>query len=198
MENAADALKMAGFMLIFVAALSLAMTTLSKAKSAATVIINSNNKRNDYSYLNEEPAYPVKGTNRIVGIETIIPHIYSYTKESYRIEFYKEDGKPLNIVPTNLTKCPEDSEGNSFGDMIGGKCYINFLDLAWESTNTRTIDQKNSIIEVLKDIYKDRKFIEQLDEQEEETDDEDEDEYLQKNEESKDKLRILSYTLEEI
>lgn len=193
MENAADALKMAGFMLIFIAALSLAMTTLSKAKSAAAVIINSNNKRNDYSYLNEEPAYPVEGTNRLVGIETIIPHIYSYTKESYRVEFYQSNGNALNIVPTNLTKLPEDSEGNAFGEIIGGKCYINFLDLAWESTDTRSIDQKNNIMETLKTRYKDRKFIEQLDEQEEETDDEDE--YLQKNEESKDKLRILSYTL---
>ena len=146
MENAADALKMAGFMLIFVAALSLTMTSLSKAKSAATVIINSNNKRNDYSYLEEEPAYPLEGTNRLVSIETIIPHIYKYTEESYRVEFYKENGSPLNIVPTTRGELPKDSEGNEFGELkaYNGKqvCFVNFLDLSWESDDTRTIQRR--------------------------------------------------------
>lgn len=197
MENAADALKMAGFMLIFVAALTLVMTTLSKAKSAATVIINSNDKRSNYIYLEEEQAYPVKGTNRLVGIETIIPHIFTYTEESYIIEFYNELGKPLNIVRTGRTS-EKDLDGNIIGEMKNGKCYINSLGTELEANDTRTIEQKNELMNTLMSDYKDAKFIEKLDELEEETeeDDNEDDEYLQKSDEAKDTIRIISYTVQ--
>lgn len=206
MENAADALKMAGFMLIFVAALSLAMTTLSKAKSAATAIIYSNNKRNDYTYI-EVDDQEVDQTNRVVGTESIIPTIYKYRQESYRIEFYNSNGTPLCIVPTNITRT--ENPDNIDHDTIGGKWYVNFFDLAWESetTNgnqTRTLAQIEETVRTLQQDtrYKGKKFIEQIDEKEteEQSDIEDRDnngEYITKDDEDKkdNKTRIISYTL---
>lgn len=220
MENAADALKMAGFMLIFVAALSLAMTTLSKAKSAATAIISANNKKNDYLYLNEEGAnieYPVDPTSsyRLVGIESIIPMIYNYTQETYRIEFYKEDGTtPLDIVETDMTKSKYvDDYGKEHTKKVGGKLYVNFFDLALEGSysddvddkmvGTRSVAQIEKTVKELRDSYGDKRFVEQIGKKENEQEKENEDNFANGNWVSKadedkgnDKVKIISYKLE--
>ncbi len=85
MENAVDALKMAASVLVFVVALSVAIFAFTKAKQAATAVLS----ESDLEYYNTDN---IKVTeNRIVGIETIIPTLYSYYKEGYTVLFY--DGR---------------------------------------------------------------------------------------------------------
>ena len=48
MENAVEAFKMAGFILLFVIALSIAMITLTQAKTTADSIVQMKNKQESY------------------------------------------------------------------------------------------------------------------------------------------------------
>lgn len=83
MENASDALKMAAAVLIFVIALSTAIYGFTKARQAATAILS---KSDNLEYYDTENIDVSK--NRIVGIETVIPTLYSYFKEGNTILFY--------------------------------------------------------------------------------------------------------------
>lgn len=91
MENAADALKLAAWVLIFVLALSIAMNAFSTTRLAATTILDYNDREYDYSYVEENVDDSGNViTQRIVGLETIVPTIYKAYKENYKIIF--EDG----------------------------------------------------------------------------------------------------------
>lgn len=86
MENAADALKMAGAVLIFVLALSIIIFSFGQVREAADTIINY--KDRETSYINGD--YYYKGNekfSRNVGLETIIPSIYRAYIEEYIIVF---------------------------------------------------------------------------------------------------------------
>lgn len=101
MENATDALKMAAAMLIFIGALSLALFGFTRATQTASSILS----KSKVEYYNTENIRVSE--NRIVGIETIIPTLYSYFKEGYTIVFYSgsvDENKDLvsNISPLTL------------------------------------------------------------------------------------------------
>lgn len=94
MENAADALKMAGSLLLFILALSLAILAFSQARETIDVVL----KNTDREYLTIEGDsrfYYLANSNdtkRYVGKETIIPTLYRAYKESYKIIFEFPDG----------------------------------------------------------------------------------------------------------
>ena len=93
MENAADALLMAGMMMIFILALSLSMTSFSKARSTADKIIEYNDREYEYEYVELNIGRDGEiSTKRIVGVESIIPAIYKAYKENYKIVFKSGDG----------------------------------------------------------------------------------------------------------
>ena len=81
MENAADALKMAGFLLIFIVALSISINAFGEARKTATAILDYSDREYNYTYVEEG------STERTVGVETIIPSIYKAYKENYKIIF---------------------------------------------------------------------------------------------------------------
>ena len=83
MENATDALKMAAAVLIFVGALSFAIMGFTRAQQTATAILEKSDNQEYYSTENVRVS-----NNRLVGIETIIPTLYSYFKEGYTVLFY--------------------------------------------------------------------------------------------------------------
>ena len=83
MENATDALKMAAAVLIFVGALSFAIMGFTRAQQTATTILEKSDNQEYYSTENVRVS-----NNRLVGIETIIPTLYSYFKEGYTVLFY--------------------------------------------------------------------------------------------------------------
>ena len=88
MENAAEALQMAAAVLIFVLALSISINAFGEARITAETILNYQDKEYDYTYVEENTdADGNVSTERIVGIETVIPSIYKAYKEHYKIVF---------------------------------------------------------------------------------------------------------------
>lgn len=98
MENAADALKMAGAVLLFVIALSVVMTMFSKVRQTASAVIQTQDETSYYDYIEATEK------NRIVGMETILPTMYKYYKENYAIVFRRSDKSPLPIYMSNVEK----------------------------------------------------------------------------------------------
>lgn len=85
MENAADALKMAGAVLLFVLALSIIIPFFSQARQTADIILDTRDR--ETVYINGKNYYESTGYEREVGIETIMPTIIRSYIENYKIVF---------------------------------------------------------------------------------------------------------------
>lgn len=81
-ENVADALKMAGAVLLFVIALSIGVSSFSQARQTVDTIIAYSDREYEYTYVEQNG-----GTQKIVGVESIVPVIYRSFKENYKIYF---------------------------------------------------------------------------------------------------------------
>lgn len=108
MENAVDALKIAGSVLLFVMALSICALSFSQAREAIDVIL-SYSDRESLTIENDERYYYLSDdndTNRYVGKESIIPTIYRSYSESYKIVFnftgdyylFKKDEEEISTI----------------------------------------------------------------------------------------------------
>ena len=114
MENAADALIMAGAVFVLVIILTVTAFAFSNARQSLDNITALTDKESltvqgnqDYYYLSTENN---SNTSRNVGMETIIPAIHRAFYENYKIQFdfsnvdpdyylYKDkDGKPVNTI----------------------------------------------------------------------------------------------------
>ena len=103
MENAAEALKMAGAVLLFVLALSVAIISFGQARETADTILDYRDR--EVQYIEGEEYmdyfyYKATGTERVVGLETVIPTIYRAYIENYKIVF---DGLDEPIYTLNLS-----------------------------------------------------------------------------------------------
>lgn len=85
MENAAEALKMAAAVLMFVMALSVAIVSYGEVRRTADEILDIRDRETEY--IDGNFYYETTGTERTVGLETIIPTIYRVYYENYRIVF---------------------------------------------------------------------------------------------------------------
>ena len=85
MENAVDALKMAGAVLLFVLAISVAIVSFGQARETADTILDY--KDRETVYIDGNLYYQATETERTVGLETIIPTIYRAYIENYKIVF---------------------------------------------------------------------------------------------------------------
>ena len=83
MENAADALKMAAAVLIFVMALSISINAFSEVRQTSQTILDYKDREYDYTYVDDNGGT----TTRIVSAETIVPSIYKAYKENYKWNF---------------------------------------------------------------------------------------------------------------
>ena len=81
MESAAEALRLAFAVLVFVMALSIAMFMFSQARGTADIVLGSSDDQRYYE------AIETGTENRIVGFETVIPTVYKYDKERYKVTF---------------------------------------------------------------------------------------------------------------
>ena len=95
MENAAEALKMAGAVLLFVLALSVAIVSFGQARETADTILDYRDR--EVQYIDGEEYmdyfyYKSTGTERTVGLEAVIPTIYRSYIENYKIVFEGLDG----------------------------------------------------------------------------------------------------------
>ena len=83
MENAADALKMAGAVLLFVLAISIAIFYFGQVRQTADTILSQKDKETKYVYYETESGK----YERNVSLETIIPSIFRSYLENYKIVF---------------------------------------------------------------------------------------------------------------
>lgn len=103
MENAADALKMAGAVLLFVLAISIIILSFGQVRQSADTIIDY--KDRETFYIDSSYYYEATGSERTVNLETIIPSVFRAYLENYKIVFenlerplykikvtYEEDG----------------------------------------------------------------------------------------------------------
>lgn len=102
MENVTDALYMAFGVLIFVLALSIAVSSFSLVRLTASGIMDNSDNETQYTYLygttgNVEGGGTLE-TSRIVGKETVIPTLYRAFIENYTVRFYNSNGTALNII----------------------------------------------------------------------------------------------------
>lgn len=88
-ENIADALKMAGSVLLFVMGLSIAILAFSQARESMDIVLSYSDRESlsiegnpRFYYLSKD-----NDTSRYVGKETIIPAIYRAYQENYKIVF---------------------------------------------------------------------------------------------------------------
>jgi len=112
MENAVDALKIAFAVMVFTIALSVAMATFSQARETSEAILYMNDKTNyydwevaEYDEVSGVYTIPSEGityrSQRIVGIDTIIPTLYRYYKENYTVIFVDKSNNPIPIYNVN-------------------------------------------------------------------------------------------------
>lgn len=101
MENAADALKMAAAVLIFVLAISITILSFGQVRDAADTILNYRDRETDY--LETDYYYGTTETTRTVSLETVIPSIFRAFLENYKIvfDFQNGDNEPLYYIKEN-------------------------------------------------------------------------------------------------
>ena len=140
MENAADAIKMAGAVLLFVLALSIVIPFFSQARETTDLILDARDR--ETTYINGNYYYKATGNERQVGWETILPTVMRAYLENYKIVFVglsdpiykiKLDGKiidkySLDLETNNGTKYENVALANEDqkAEFLCGILYKNF------------------------------------------------------------------------
>ena len=150
MENAVEALKIAGAVLMFILALSLSISCLSSANSSALNIASMYSREREYRYVK-----PASDFTRTVGIESIIPEMFYDTGKpkcsegcnpdcdcgkyveiwnNVFMEYFKDkNGNPLPLYyKTNQYGKRVDSEGNTVDNSSTRAVTINYINLEKE------------------------------------------------------------------
>ena len=91
MENAADALKMAFALFVFVFALSIIFIMTGRAKTTADTVLFYVDDTNFHEHTSSN------GTNRTVGISDIVATLYRYNTESVAVNIKLKDDNNTNI-----------------------------------------------------------------------------------------------------
>lgn len=161
MENAAEALKLAGFTLLFVAALSIAMVTIMQAKRTSEDVLSYSDKSRYSS--NMETVTDLNkfdnAGNRKVCVYDIIPTLYRYYQEKYIVLFYN-GSSPLEIYkgPIKNANVVSDTESIS---------YLNFeledyKQAYWRDTTKSVKKHVDEIVNNLLTYHSTDKFVETI------------------------------------
>ena len=100
MENAIKALEMAGAVLIFVLAISIIILSFGQVRESADTILDYKDRETVYIEGNYYYEQTKTNTERVVGLETVIPSIFRAYLENYKIAFIGTDGNPLLVYKT--------------------------------------------------------------------------------------------------
>lgn len=127
MESAVEALKMGAAVLIFVMALSITILTFSQARETSEIVLQSSDNQRYYESIET-------GTeNRIVGFETVIPTIYKYDKERYKVTF--REGSFDAATDTVTIDGPLEIYRTESNKSLWNEDYVNDYDGATTSTS---------------------------------------------------------------
>ena len=128
MENAVEALKIAGAVLLFILALSLSISSLSQANSAVSDITTMYDREFMYNYMK-----PSKGLTRTVGVDTIVPTMYEAYEENIKIFFKNSTGESIPIYyKTNQYGRRVNAEGKAVDNSNSDAVKVDYIDLAEE------------------------------------------------------------------
>lgn len=129
MENAADALKMAGAVLLFVLALSIIIFSFTNVRQASDTILAYRDRETEYTtgqYTTGDYYYGTTQNNRTVKLETVIPSIYRAYIENYKIAFvgidpiYKIKRVGENELKPKYTIDPETNSSKVYRNAVVG------------------------------------------------------------------------------
>ena len=132
MENAFDALKMAFAVIVFVIALAIAFSLLSQANATAQQIFFGIDK---ITYLDHEK---YRGEHRTVGLETIIPTVYTYSIKKYAVTIIDKNGKIIarydqeasnvaNQIKNHDAYNPDDKNVTHYNAYVNYSKYIDYV-----------------------------------------------------------------------
>lgn len=99
MENAAEAIKMAGAVLLFVLALSIILFYFGQVRESADTILDYRDR--ETMYIDGDYYYEQTGTERNVNLETIVPSVFRAYLENYKIIFDGLDSPIYKIKNKN-------------------------------------------------------------------------------------------------
>ena len=94
MENAVEALKIAAGVLLFVLALTVSISCFSQANRSVTAIVSMRDRDVEIAF---DQIRPSKGLTRTVGVETIVPTMYTAYYEKIEIFFKTSSGDAIPI-----------------------------------------------------------------------------------------------------
>ena len=106
MDDAVQAISMAFAVIVFVIALSISMMLIKQATTTAEVLVQYSDLTAFYDNIRldkkELDKLGIEETERIVGLDTVIPTLYRYYKENFCVKIYDEAGELLQIFDVNL------------------------------------------------------------------------------------------------
>ena len=106
MENATEALKMAGAMLLFAIAVSVAIMALSKARDASDSIINYSERSRTFYEIEGQPS------EREVQVDAVITKLYNAYSSQDTVVFYKRVGDSITPVTLYYTEAQDRNTKN--------------------------------------------------------------------------------------
>lgn len=128
MENAAEALKIAFAVTLFVLALTLSISSFSQATRAVNAITTIRDRESEYTYVKPSP-----DLSRTVGIDAIVSTMYRMFSENIEIYFFESDGE------TPLKVCYRMKGGNIITDAYNQKIPTSHIDLSTISAGTSEV-----------------------------------------------------------
>ena len=193
MENAVEALKMAGFMLLFIIALSITMITLTQAKTTADSLVKNQDRQQSYQYI-EVTGDLSKSLSRTVTLADIIPTLYRYAQEDYAAQFYTSSGSPLYIYESGQIKNGVPVKKNDLD--LDTEHWIENGETRyedWRGNTTKIKQHVDDVVEYLLANYKNSNFEEKLGTTEDYEESQDTNELVPDI--NKQYKRIITYTL---
>ncbi len=171
MESAADALKLAFGIFVFLLGLVIVFNMTSQAREVSRVLVSETDRTNSYLYYDSsEYEELVDGNgNRIVTMNDIIPVLYRYSQENYGVTIVNKSGKIVarfdldtEVICNNWDKLPNPSltdEGeekeNFFNEFRGIFTKVNESSnkISGHTVNMGNIDTIDKLTDLFKSIY---------------------------------------------
>lgn len=162
MENASDALIMAGEMLIFIVALTVCISSFTKVRVEIDKIVGQKETvqmaKNGDEYINYIKSKETKSI-RVVGAETLLPSMYRAIKENYviyiKLNAYDDDYiKNSGIVLTKATKDVSIITRNSDGTTSSSTVINNGDYIIKITIGSKTAEINQNVNAILKDNNK--------------------------------------------